>query len=409
MKKALRAAALLGDYACLAARLPAAAAPPAAAKLERVLFLGYAAVGDLIFMLPALKALRQGLPKARIVFAGDRDPGATELMPATGLVDEIWTFTHPELATRKVQKDIQTRVLKEKFDAVIVNQATPLRPFARALLKIPLRVGHLRRLESGDLWSDVKRAMATSEYERRWVLNKTIALSEKLGPHTVVRHLQLIDLLGLKTPEAARSRPGLPVSPAAAAFAEKNLPALPGKKTVGLHLGSPLSQYKKIWPAERWPAVCRQLSEKLSCRFVLIGGPDEVPEAARFKSAFSGDCVDLVGKAGLLESFAAIARCDLFLSSDTGLSKAAMALRVPTVSVWGPVSPRDVGVIWDKELHAEVSLKVACSPCVFMALGAEGPGVINFSNCGHHRCLADLQSEQVVETVLARHGERLRA
>lgn len=409
MRKVLAGAALLRDYARLAAGLAGAAAAPAAPKLERVFFLGYAAVGDLIFTLPALKALRQGLPKARIVFAGDRDPGAVELMPATGLVDEVWTFTHPELATEAVREDIRSRVLKERFDAVIVNQATPLRPFARALLPIPLRVGHLRRLESGDAWADLKRGLATSEYERRWVLNKTIVLSEKLGPHTVARHLQLIDLLGLKTPEAALSRPELPLPAAAAAFAEKNLPAAPQTKTIGVHLGSPRSQYDKIWPAERWGAVCRQLSEKLACRMVLIGGPDEVGEVPRFSSAFAGGFVDLVGKAGLLESFAAIARCDLFLSSDTGLSKAAMALRVPTVSVWGPISPRDVGIIWDKERHAEVSLKVACSPCVFMALGADGPGVINFSNCGHHRCLQDLGPELVVETILARHGDKLRA
>src|SRR5208283_1639688 len=115
---------------------------------QRVLFLGYAAVGDLIFLLPALKALRQGLPQARIVFVGDRDPGATELLPATKLVDEIWTYTHPELAQESTRLEIARRVKEEAFDAVVVGQATPMRPFARAILPIPLRIGHLRPLET---------------------------------------------------------------------------------------------------------------------------------------------------------------------------------------------------------------------------------------------------------------------
>jgi ADP-heptose:LPS heptosyltransferase len=164
----------------------------------------------------------------------------------------------------------------------------------------------------------------------------------------------------------------------------------------------------KIWPAQRWGAVCRELTRKIPCRFVLLGGPAEVSELPLFRSEFHGATIDLVGKAGLLESFAVIGRCDLFLSSDTGLSKAAMAMKVPTVSVWGPVSPLDVGVIWDPKLHTEVSLEVACSPCVQMALRSEGPGVINFSNCGHHKCLQELTPDQAVEAILSRHGENRR-
>ena len=127
----------------------------------------------------------------------------------------------------------------------------------------------------------------------------------------------------------------------------------------------------------------------------------------RFGTEFAGPFVDLVGKAGLLESFAAIRRCDLFLSSDTGLSKAAMAMRVPTVSVWGPTSRMDNGALWDRELHTEVSLGLACAPCVHMALRCECTGIINFSNCGHHDCLERLIPDLVISAIKERHGGRL--
>ncbi len=414
MRKVLEAAALLRDYARLGAALPGAG-KTGAKPLERVLFLGYAAVGDLIFLLPALKALRQGLPQARIVFAGDRDPGATELLPATKLVDEIWLYTHPELATQKTRAEISERVLKEHFDAVIVGQATPLRPFARAILPIPRRIAHLRPIEaphqgwSGPryaLWR-LRRGIISSEIERRWAINEPVWVKEE-AEHTVTRSLRLVAALGLPVPAAAQARPELPLTENSRRWALERLPGAPGVKTVGIHLGSPQSQYMKIWPAGRWGMVAGELAQAFKCRIAVFGGPAEVPAVKDFKAQYGGPYVDLVGKTGLLEAFAAIGRCDLFLSSDTGLSKAAMAQCVPTVSVWGPISRKDTGALWDPELHAEVSLELSCSPCVSMALRKEGSDIINFSNCGHHNCLEQMTPRLVFDAVVKHHGQRLR-
>lgn len=414
MRKALEAAALLRDYARLYAALPGAQ-ETVKNQPKKVLFLGYAAVGDLIFLLPSLKALRQGLPRARIVFAGDRDPGATELLPATKLVDEIWLYTHAELATEKTRAEIQERVLKEGFDAVIIGQATPLRPFARAILPIPIRIAHFRPIEAPHQgWSGpryafwrLRRGIISSEFERRWAINRPVWVKEE-AEHAVARSLRLIDALGLPVPPPAQSRPDLPLPEAARRWAQEHLPDQPGVKTVGIHLGSPQSQYMKIWPAGRWGTVAKKLAKTYRCRIAIFGGPAEIPEVANFNAQFQGPAVDLVGKAGLLETFAAIGRCDLFLSSDTGLSKAAMAQRVPTLSVWGPISRKDTGVLWNPELHTEVSLDLSCSPCVSMALRKEGAGVINFSNCGHHNCLEQMTPQLVYDAIVKHHGQRLR-
>jgi hypothetical protein len=85
-----------------------------------------------------------------------------------------------------------------------------------------------------------------------------------------------------------------------------------------------------------------------------------------------------------------------------------MALKIPTVSVWGPVSRRDTGALWDKDLHTEVSLDLSCSPCVSMALRKEGPGVLNYDNCGHHNCLMQLTPNMVYAQIVRHHGRRLR-
>jgi len=409
----LKALALARDYSRLALSLPFATTAPPARPPRKILFLGYAAVGDLIFLLPALAALRRGVPEARLVFVGGDDTGTNELLPATGLVDEIWRYTHEQLATAKTRRELGRRVAAAGFDCAVVSQGTPLRPFARALLRVPRRIGHVRPIEAPhEGWSApryavwrLRRGTIHGEWERRWTLTEKLPAREE-EKHVVSRNLELAAAVGVPVPPPADSRPALPLSDADRAFAERALPA-DGRKTIGLHLGSPRAQFEKLWPTERWAEAARELVSRHGCRLAVIGGPDERGRLEAFRGAFGGDFVDLVGRGRLLESFAAIARCDLFLSSDTGPSKAAMALGVPTVTVWGPVSPVDQGIVWEPHKHADVSLGISCAPCVRMSLRHEGAGVINFSTCGHHDCLAKLTPAMVLGRIEKLYGSRL--
>lgn len=411
----LKALALARDYTRLAASLPFAARAKPGQKPRKVLFLGYAAVGDLIFLLPALKALREGLPEARLIFVGDDDTGTNELLPAAGLVDEIWRYTHAHLATAAGRRDIERRVAAEGFDAVVVSQGTPLRPFARAILRVPRRIGHVRPIEAPhEGWSTLRyglwrlrRGTIHSEWERRWTLTEPIVTPEQVE-HVVSRNLKLAAAAGVDVPSPEDSRPALPASAADRAFAEKVLPR-DSRKTVGLHLGSPRTQFERLWPTERWAEVARTLVAQHGVRLAVFGGADERGRLEAFRAAFGGDLiefVDLVGRGRLLESFAAIARCDLFLASDTGPAKAAMAAGVPTVTLWGPTSPLDHGIVWEPEKHLDVALGIACSPCVRMSLRREGSGVINYSTCGHHDCLAELTPAVVLGRLHKRYFAR---
>ena len=255
------------------------------------------------------------------------------------------------------------------------------------ILPIPIRVGHLRRIEAPHadwtgaryaLWR-LKRGVVTSEFERRWALNRTV-WADTAEAHSVILHLRLLELLGLEIPKPSDWRSRIPEPESASAFAERTLPPRKDLRTIALHLGSPRSQYAKIWPARRWSVVCQKLAQRSPLRVVLVGGEDEQEEARMFQVRFTGTTIDIVGRAKLLETLAVIRRSDLFLSSDTGLSKAAMALGTPTAAVWGPSDRPGWGIPWDKERHLEFFLSdLPCSPCVKMGLPNEGSGVINFT------------------------------
>lgn len=399
------------DLAGLALRRKAASRP-APAEPRRILVLGYAAIGDMIFFLPVLRELRRAWPKARITFVANSSPITKELIPATGLVDEIWEVD-VEDAAPELRREVSRRIREAGFDWAVLSPPTPARFFAPALLSIPVRAGHCRPVEAPhEGWSGVRyalwrlrRALISEEFERRLALNRKVWATDP-REHTVSRNLRLLASLGLEAPKDVP--PELPSNEGAARFAEERVSSLPGLKTVGLHIGSPKSQYGKVWPAEKWGEVLRRLVAEFPIRTVLLGGGDETDNAVRFAGAFGGEFVDLTGRSSLIETFAVMRRCDLFLSNDTGLAKAAMALRVPTLTVWGPSDRPGYGIRWDSELHTEVFRSMPCAPCVCMGLRQEGSGVINFSNCGHRDCLAKLEPMTVYSAVRSRYESILK-
>lgn len=371
---------------------------PTDAPVRKILVLGYSAVGDLIFLLPALRSLRAGLPEAKIVFAANRYPTTEELLPAAGLADEIWTI---DAEGGRAEKARARRLIEEaRFDAVVASLPTPMRFFARAIAGIPVRAGHCRPLVApgaGVFWK-LKRGLITEEFERRLVFNKKSWVFED-HQHMVVRNLDLIQSLGLKTDDAP---PVLPEPPEAREAAERLLAGAAGPK-VGLHIGAPQSQYRKIWPPEKWAEVCLSLGAEI----VLLGGPEEREHAERFARAYGKPFLNLVGRTSLLTGFAVIKRCALMLSNDTGLAKAAMALRVPTATVWGPSDRPGYGIFWEPDRHLEIRRDMPCAPCVRMGFRQEGRGVINFSNCGHHACLEELTPGQAAGALRARYRQLL--
>lgn len=373
---------------------------PRERAIEKILVIGYAAIGDLLFFLPVLQALREKYPKARIVWLANAYPTTDELLPATGLVDEIWRHDWEGPRATAEQGGINVRIAETEFDLAVLTLSSPAHYFQYGLASIPVRAGHLRRAPAGPVWSRLKRQLVIGEPARRLLLNRTVWAGRETE-HALSRNLRLLEPLGIEAP--FDPRPRIPLSPQQKAKAEQ---LMPGGPWIGVHLAVPLGQYKKTWAPERFGELCSRLARGSDAKFVLVGGKDERAAADAALAAFPG-FVDLTGKLSLLETFAAIARCSLFLSSDTGMAKAAMAQGVPTATWWGPSDTREYGVVWDPQKHLDIRTGIWCSPC--SAMGMPRLGEISYLNCGHHDCLAKLDVDASLSQLRRRYPELLGA
>lgn len=362
--------------------------PAPAQRPRRVLVLGYGAVGDTLFFLPFLEALKKELEPERLVWLGNESPVTAELIPATGLCSEVKKH---ELGEGR--RAVNAWIKAQGFDLAVLTLSSPADYFSPALAAIPARCGHLRSAPRGaSLAGRLRRSLITGEFARRALFNRSAWIREGSEPATA-RNLRLLHALGLP-PRPAAERPRLPISEKDRAFAAREL-GPKTKKRVGVHLGPDTGQYFKIWDADRFGELLSRLCSREPLDLFCVGGAGEEENLAKARQKLPA-LRSWAGKASLSESFALIETCDLFLSNDTGLAKAAAALGVPVVTLWGPTDPVEVGSQWDLAQHRDIRTGIACSPCVRLGMAVED-GKLNYLNCGHHNCLKDMSVDFVLK------------
>lgn len=300
----------------------------------RILILRLSALGDIVFATSLLQALRQRWPQAHVAwlaqqgFAGilESDPRLDEVIIAPANL-----FKSPA-AMRRLRRELAAR----SFDWVLDVQGLLKSRIAAVLAAGATRIGfassepgaflmqHL--LPKGGRLSDI-----SSEY--RYFAEQLTG--EPAGPPR---------LLVTETAGTA----------VAAAMREHGLVA-------GFIALCPFTtRPQKHWPEHYWSQLAQLLQQRGLGPCVLFGGPGDKPAAARIMAAMPANSLDLVGATRLAELPAWLAQTGLVIGVDTGLTHIGVAVRTPTLALFGSTCPYTGG--------AESPLTVfydalPCSPC----------------------------------------------
>jgi heptosyltransferase-2 len=119
------------------------------------------------------------------------------------------------------------------------------------------------------------------------------------------------------------------------------------------------------WPSKRWGGfadVCDALSRSAGARVLLVGDERDRAAAAPIAKRLGGRCLDLTGRARLMETAAHIARCRAFVGNDSGLMHLAEAVGVPVVALFGP-TVREFGYFPSLPRSRTLERGLACRPC----------------------------------------------
>ncbi|MFI0409370.1 glycosyltransferase family 9 protein [Actinomadura sp. 3N508] len=255
---------------------------------RRVLVLRALGLGDLLTAVPALRALRRGLPGARITLAA---PAVlSPLARATGAVDGVLPVDGLE---------------------------HPLPPAGPVDVAVNL---HGRGPQS--------HRLLASAAPRRLLAFACPGYGDGPGwdpdEHEVTRWCRLLAAFGFDADPGDLDLPA-PATPS------------PAPGAVVVHPGAAFPARR--WPADRFAAVASALRDGGE-RVVVTGGPGEAALARRVvRLAGLDETADLSGRTPLRELAALIADARLVICGDTGVAHLATAFRTPSVLLFGPTPP----------------------------------------------------------------------
>lgn len=281
---------------------------------ERILVLQLKRIGDLILTLPALSALRESRPDARItVILADACGQLSPILPG---VDRVFIYRRGAS-----NASLWMHLLFSKYDIALDFTGTDRSILMAALSKSKQRVSY-EKLAGKKAW-------------RRKIFN-VLSDASLRDLHTVDYHLALLKEIGILAPPR---NPRIDIPAHIDARTDLCLESHGiDKEYAIIHPGT--ARVEKYWPAERWVSVVRHLLSK-GLAVVMTGSSDaeEQAELDKIRADAPEALVDLSGKFNLVELSAIIRRARVALGVDSAAMHLANAFRVPQIALFGPTNP----------------------------------------------------------------------
>ncbi|AER30683.1 MULTISPECIES: glycosyltransferase family 9 protein [Pantoea] len=280
------------------------------------------ALGDFMMNTPAIGALRQRFPDAWITLVAH--PKFRDFLTGGNDWDDVVYWNSKVKQVPALVKALQKKGRPEL--AVILHSHAPY-DYTSAVLA---GASYIFR----DNYHDDESLID------RWLTNYTVGYKG----HLIQRKLELIAPLGCDTSAVEMRLPHLPPK----CFTTRE------RKKLGFQLGA--SSPERCWPIDSFAAVAkRALSHNEDLDIVLIGGPGEVVLGQQFMAQLSPQLhhrvVNTIGKTSLPQLVETINQFDALLTGDTGPFHVAIALKVPTLSLFATAQPVFSGPYQDLNIH----------------------------------------------------------
>jgi ADP-heptose:LPS heptosyltransferase len=346
--------------------------------VQRIAVLRANALGDFIFAIPALEALRVAYPGAELVLLGapwhdrwlrDR-PGPVDRVlvvpPATGIRDP-----GPDEPPYSMD-DFLTAARDERFDIAVQMHggganSNPLVARLGARVTVGLRAEDAPPL---DRWM-------------RYVVYQP----------EVFRYLEVAGLVGA-VPVTATPQVAVTVADLAEAHAVAGSPDRP---RAALHPGA--TDSRRRWPTERFAAVADRLVAD-GYEVVVTGTPAERELVEQVRAAARVPVRPLVGALSIGGLGGLYAECAVVVSNDTGPVHLAAAVGTPTVGIFWVGNVINCATPLRARHRPIVSWTIHCPVCGVDCTRDIYPHRPGTGDCGHRESfVTDVPVEEVLEAV----------
>jgi heptosyltransferase I len=291
---------------------------------RNILVIDFGQLGDVVMSLPALRAIRERFPNAKITVAVGK-PGA-EIISLSGYADD--TLEVDRVALRDGVKllsigriiKLVSEVRKKKYDFVIDLHSLSETNLLGFLSGAPRRLYARRPSRSIDFLSNFQPRPPR----------------EAKQAHAVDRYLDVLKPLGVTDPPRL---PHLRTAAAADASVEtllKKEKANSGTLLVGVFPGA--GHPGRRWPMEHFGEVADHLIRNNRVRVIVFAGPEERPLIPQMRTVFPPSTI-FFDRLTIPQLVSAQARLTLLITNDTGPMHVAAAVGTPVVVIMDRLDP----------------------------------------------------------------------
>lgn len=335
-------------------------------------------IGDVVLSLPAVRALRENFPRARLVVAVREK--AAELIEDCPWADGVISIDQRPrrwYGEPAFQIDFFSQVRANRFD-LAVDLRTDSRGAILALLSGARQRAGFYAVD-GKLWRN--RCYTHLSY-----------LEGRPGQHMAAYYLRLLTTYGVETehiwPEIVVPRERL-----------ERATALLEREDVRSERAPIAVQPFSLWPYKEWGSknyieLIGRIRREHDLPVIVTGSPGESRRALEIARSCGPGVHSFAGKTSIGMFAAVVKLCGLFVGGDSAGIHISAAVDTPTVSIFGPMSAD----AWAPRgpRHLTVQKKLSCVPCNQKGCGGSGVS----------RCLEELSVEDVLEAVNRQLGSK---
>ncbi len=394
---------------------PAAAeAAPAGPAVERILAVKLADLGDALTATPALRALRSTWSTAIIDVL--TSPAGAEALAGLDSIDRIWTadkhqFDSPAgLASVRAWRELMpllAQLRRRRYDRLLLlhHLTTRFGAAKYALLARLIGASMTVGLDNGrGRFLNVR--VPDHGFGELHEVEYGLRVAEAAGARQLAHpRLEMVvglaaeeRALGLLAPDFPHEAPSSRRPDTLVATRRRRRPR---QRFIALHPGGGSFSLARRWSVAGFAEVGRRLAKSVGARPVLIGTNVDAEPASELARVLDGLALNLVGQTSVKETAAALRRCLLLVSNDSGVVHLAAAVGTPVVAIFGPSNDRAWGPYPHGE-HRVVRATLPCSPCFYRGKSLGTP-----QGCPTRDCLQLVTPEMVLaaaEDLLSRRA-----
>jgi lipopolysaccharide heptosyltransferase III len=307
----------------------------------RILLIKLGARGDVLRTTPLLAGLKKKYSQAHITWLTSME--SLEILSGVTTIDRLMAWDANNLI------EIQART----FDIVICLDKEPHATGLAKLVQAKQKMG----------WGLAANGVGAPD-----ILNPEAAYSLALGVSDDLKFGQdqktyMEIIFGIVGLTYAQEPYVLELSQQDRACAQtflKNQNHAPDRPLLGLVTGCGPAFQRKRWIESGFAEIAKRAKKELQAEVVLLGGHEEVGINERIRSLAGERLLDSRGEHNLREFAGFIQACQVVITGDTLALHMALALKRPTICLFGPTCAQEIEMFG---LGEKVVAPVPCVPC----------------------------------------------